>query len=253
MSRQIFPWALLLAWWCTASGGEPAVRFQSATPATVLLELYTSEGCSSCPPAEKWLSRQVGSPQLWRDFVPVAFHVDYWDDLGWRDPWSKAEFSERQRQYGAKWRSKTIYTPEIVVDGKEWRGWQGRDIPRNTTPIGILSASSADTNLWSIRFNPTSSAPADFQAHAVWLIGNVTAAVQAGENEGRTLRHDFIAISLVTAPMHHLSDGWECKLNLKPPAGARSGREAVAVAFWVTKAGQLESLQATGGWLKRPQ
>src|SRR4051794_21790628 len=70
------------------------VRFESQERQTTFLELYTSEGCSSCPPAEAWLNQLSKSPVLWKDFVPTAFHVDYWDHLGWRDRWAAKEFSE---------------------------------------------------------------------------------------------------------------------------------------------------------------
>ena len=73
------------------------VIFKSSERRTALLELYTSEGCSSCPPAETWLSRLTDSPGLWKDFVPIGFHVDYWDHLGWRDKWGSKAFSERQQ------------------------------------------------------------------------------------------------------------------------------------------------------------
>ena len=100
-----------------------SITFQSSEAQTALLELYTSEGCSSCPPAESWLSRLKESPGLWKDFVPLAFHVDYWDYLGWRDPWAAREFSERQRAYAQGWRSENVYTPGFVLNGKEWRDW----------------------------------------------------------------------------------------------------------------------------------
>ena len=75
------------------------VVLQSGERQIAVLELYTSEGCSSCPPAETWLSRLREAPGLWKDFVPLAFHVDYWDYLGWRDPWGSREYSNRQRAY----------------------------------------------------------------------------------------------------------------------------------------------------------
>src|SRR5437899_10682781 len=90
---------------CAASAQTTGVTFQSSEKQTALLELFTSEGCSSCPPAEAWLSRLQDSTGLWRDVVPVAFHVDYWDYLGWRDRWAAKDFSERQRAYAASWRS----------------------------------------------------------------------------------------------------------------------------------------------------
>src|SRR5258708_40149645 len=101
---------------------EP-VTFQSSETQTALLELYTSEGCSSCPPAETWLSRLKESPGLWKDFVPVAFHVDYWDRLGWRDPFADRGFSDRQSAYAELWHSENVYTPEFVLNGKDWRAW----------------------------------------------------------------------------------------------------------------------------------
>src|SRR6266704_4673726 len=82
-----------------------SLTFQSSGEQVALLELYTSEGCSSCPPAETWLSRLKESPGLWKDFVPVAFHVDYWDYLGWRDPWSSKTFIYRQHAYARERRS----------------------------------------------------------------------------------------------------------------------------------------------------
>src|SRR4051812_33062365 len=91
---------------------EPAtITFQSGPEQTTLLELYTSEGCSSCPPAEKWLSHLKESPGLWKDFVPVAFHVDYWDRLGWRDLLADRGFSDRQLAYAESWHSENVYTP----------------------------------------------------------------------------------------------------------------------------------------------
>ena len=88
-SRGVFLWLPLLAA-MRAEAQTAAIQFHSAPKRTALLELYTSEGCSSCPPAEAWLSRLEYSPRLWRDFVPVAFHVDYWNYLGWKDNWSQA-------------------------------------------------------------------------------------------------------------------------------------------------------------------
>ena len=119
--------------------GSDSITFQSAEQQTALLELYTSEGCSSCPPAETWLSRLTDSPQLWRDFVPVAFHVNYWDYLGWRDPWAARQFSERQRNYAAKWRSDSIYTPEFVLNGKEWRDWPAYKSVPTISPVARCS------------------------------------------------------------------------------------------------------------------
>src|SRR5215207_1393013 len=96
-------------------------RFASGENRVSLLELYTSEGCSSCPPAERWLGSLRDAPGLWRDFVPVALHVNYWDKLGWPDRFASKEFTEREYAYAAKWNNSSVYTPCFVRDGSEWR------------------------------------------------------------------------------------------------------------------------------------
>src|SRR5512140_2722359 len=106
-----------------AGAQDPPLVLQSGPAQTTLLELFTSEGCNSCPPAERWLTSLKASPGLWKEFVPVAFHVDYWDRTGWRDPWSSQAFSDRQRAYAASWNNKSVYTPGFVLDGTECRDW----------------------------------------------------------------------------------------------------------------------------------
>src|SRR5258707_11357310 len=86
-----------------ALGGN--TTFESGRTKTHLIELFTSEGCSSCPPAEAWVSKLKDEPRLWRDFVPLAFHVDYWDRLGWRDPFAAKQWTARQYDYSSRWKS----------------------------------------------------------------------------------------------------------------------------------------------------
>jgi hypothetical protein len=140
------------------------LTFQSSGKQTALIELYTSEGCSSCPPAETWLSRLKESPGLWKDFVPLAFHVDYWDYLGWRDPWANKSFSDRQRAYAKQWRSESIYTPGFVLNGKEWRDWSAlKDGPKSAgVNAGVLTVTSSDTNHWQVSFAPANASSADY-------------------------------------------------------------------------------------------
>src|ERR1700756_4134568 len=119
--------AAALSMW-PAAGWFPASEpktFQSGETQTSLIELFTSEGCSSCPPAEKWLSALKTNPELWKKIVPIAFHVNYWDRLGWRDRFSKPEFTERERRYAAVWGGDSVYTPCFALNGHEWRDWFG--------------------------------------------------------------------------------------------------------------------------------
>lgn len=78
---------------------EDKVKFQSSVKQTTLIELFTSQGCSSCPPADRWLNSFTDDPRLWKEIVPIAFHINYWDRLGWKDPFATEKFTERQYNY----------------------------------------------------------------------------------------------------------------------------------------------------------
>ena len=227
-----------------------AVTFQSSGKQTSLVELFTSEGCSSCPPAEAWLSRQKDAAGLWKDFVPVAFHVDYWDHLGWRDPWASKEFSDRQQNYAQVWGNGSIYTPGFVCDGREWRGWSGRrDVPRSEAKAGVLTVSSTNHVRWQVSFSPAMSGER-YEVRAALLASGLSSDVKAGENSGRRLNHDFVAVSLVKVPLKKQGAAFEGECVLTPD-WKTGGRLALAV--WVVKAGQPESVQAVGGWLPPPK
>ncbi len=233
------------------AGAEPAgVTFQSGAGQTSLVELYSSEGCSSCPPAEAWLSKLKDSPGLWQDFVPVAFHVDYWDYLGWRDPWAQAAFSERQRTYAANWHSENVYTPGFVLNGAEWREWPGgrHGLEPSGVKAGVLKVNSTDTNHWQVSFAPATASGGDYEVHAALLAGGLISEVKRGENRGRKLTHDFAVLTFLSAPLIRNGDRAQGEFVL--PA-QKNVTGSLALAVWVTRAGSMEPLQATGGWLAR--
>jgi hypothetical protein len=235
----------------TANAQMADISFQSTQTQTALLELYTSEGCSSCPPAEAWLSQLQDSPRLWRDFAPVAFHVDYWNYLGWKDAWSDAAFSERQRAFAQLWRSENIYTPEFVLNGKEWHNWfTGKNGPKaDGGKAGVLTVTSSDTNRWLVIFSPEKPSDAHYEIHAALLAGGIVSNVKAGENKGRSLTHDFVAVNLLQIGMTSSNRVAKGKFILAP--NFYSGK-TLALTVWVTRAGELEPVQATGGWLVPP-
>jgi hypothetical protein len=236
----------------SANAQPVTFQFRSAPERTALLELYTSEGCSSCPPAEAWLSGLQDSPRLWRNFAPVAFHVDYWNQLGWRDAWSDAAFSERQRALAQLWRSANIYTPEFVLNGQEWHNWlTGKNGPRSDgEKVGVLSVTSTDTNHWQVSFAPAKPVGERCEIHAALLAGGISSDVQAGENQGRRLQHDFVVVNLVQIGMA-ANDGVEKGKFILDASGGHTGKTLALVA-WVTQPGELAPLQATGGWLIPP-
>jgi len=241
---------LILFWPAVSSMCSDQFRFQSGTNQTALIELYTSEGCSSCPPAEESFSQLKTHPRLWLDFVPAAFHVDYWDYLGWRDPFGAADYSERQRAYAAEWKSRSVYTPGFVLDGKEWRGWFGTDkVPRPPhRETGVLTLSSDDGNRWLLGFEPTSrNTQASFVFYAARLGFDVSTNVKAGENRGRKLQHDFVVLNITKVESSRSGEVFEAALSLPPSPRIQSERRAII--GWVCRIGTLQPLQTVGGWL----
>jgi hypothetical protein len=180
----------------------------------VVLELFTSQGCSSCPPADRLLTRLAGDPKLAGQVIPLSFHVDYWDYIGWQDPFASPRWSERQRQYGRAFRSNRIYTPQLVVNGRtECVGSQENVVrqqiaaARATAPAGRVTLETgpagADGRLrlkvGAEILEKTSAAGADLDLWvAVWETGLET-PVGAGENASRTLHNDYVVRRLEKA------------------------------------------------------
>ena len=229
--------------WTTRLGATP-LSFESGPRKTHLLELFTSEGCSSCPPAEAWVSGLKDRAGLWRDFVPVAFHVDYWDRLGWRDPFASKAWTARQYEYAKRWHRNGVYTPGFVLDGREWTN---PSVPVAATESpGTLTLALLDGARVAASFRPvTGDNRKPLELHVARLGFGFTSHVKAGENRGRQLRHDFVVLALDTAK---LVDG-KAELTLgdaprEPDAIARG-----AIGAWVTEPGYPEPIQAVGGWV----
>ncbi|CAN5697902.1 hypothetical protein BH09VER1_BH09VER1_04860 [soil metagenome] len=219
------------------------VVFTSGESRSNLLELYTSEGCSSCPPADAWLSAMKDKAGLWKNYVPVAFHVDYWDSLGWPDPYSSPEFTQRQHDYAAAWRADTVYTPEFVLNGAEWRLGRG-GLPVAADKPGILHVTMKDQERVTISFHPTMLAKDPLFVAVAPLGFGIVTDVHGGENRGRTLPHEFVALALLNAPLHKISAGnYEASLTLPEKTAA----PIKGLAVWVHAEGTMVPLQATGG------
>ena len=147
-----------------------ATHTANPTRTPVLLELFTSEGCSSCPPADALLDqldRTQPFPNV--DLIVLSEHVDYWDQLGWKDPYSSAMFSTRQNQYATHFRMQEVYTPQIVIDG----GWQGVGSDRNQIrrevekaaakpklPITLEASHNAHGGALKVGLTPSAATPA---------------------------------------------------------------------------------------------
>jgi hypothetical protein len=224
----------------------PATVFESGDTQNSLVELFTSEGCSSCPPAEKWLSALKSSQDLWTKIVPVAFHVDYWDRLGWRDRFAKPEFTSRQQRYAAAWGGDSVYTPGFVVNGKEWRGWFGGNVtPTSSTRVGKFRVSLGADGKLSAGYIPETRQSRGLALNVALLGNDLESDVKRGENSGRKLRHEFVVFDLIKIDMANGSNGWTGSVVLP----MRSGNDKPsALAAWITE--NETPIQATGGWLR---
>jgi hypothetical protein len=222
-------------------------RFESGPQQTALVELYTSEGCSSCPPAEAWMSRLKTDSGLWKKFVPIAFHVDFWDHLGWRDRFSSRQWTERQSHYAALWQSESVYTPAVVLNGNELRGWSGADLSGpNEKSTGLLVAKTSDGKNFTVEFRPANGAAGNWDAHLALLASGISSKIGAGENSGRNLQHDFVVLGLRDVAMQ--GDGEARHASLTIPGAGEPGA-GLAVAIWVSARDRLAPVQAAGGWL----
>jgi hypothetical protein len=194
---RIVAWLLLFI----AMPGWAQCTAESGPGTAALVELYTSEGCSSCPPAERWLSTLSGRPP--GSVVPLALHVDYWDYIGWKDPYAKREFSLRQRKLTQLQRMAFVYTPQVILQGRDFRGWGGRAFDE---ALARINAQPAKAHL---RLEVLGAAPGGLEVQASGALVHASAdaalylaayrsklesRVAAGENRGRLLAHDYVVL-----------------------------------------------------------
>jgi hypothetical protein len=231
---------LILAAAFSAHAGETV--FESKPTRSHLIELYTSQGCSSCLPAEEWMSGLKTQPRVWQDIIPIAFHVDYWDHLGWRDPFASKKWTERQADYSVRWKTESVYTPAFVLDGKEWH--YGKLPDASTETPGILKI-AIDGERVTASFKAPPNASGHYDIHIARLGFSLSSDVTAGENRGKKLSHDFVVLGLTNETMK--AGAKELKLPVATQKSTIDPRTAIAA--WITSAGQIEPVQAVGGWL----
>ncbi|WP_343216009.1 DUF1223 domain-containing protein [Collimonas antrihumi] len=186
------------------SGIAQAQDYMAQSPAyrVALVELYSSEGCNSCPPADQWLSR-LGAQARPDKVVPLALHVDYWDNLGWKDRFGDHRFTARQQELAAFAKNRVVYTPEIFVGGRELRHWNMKSdfdaaagkIAEQPSPADIaikLSGTAARTFDLSTRVKLRQPSRDGHNAYIAVYENQLVSNVAAGENGGVTLHHDYV-------------------------------------------------------------
>ena len=183
----------------------PSCALQSGPQRTPVLELFTSEGCSSCPPADRWLSMTFDAARPRTNAVPLVFHVDYWDRLGWPDRFSDRVYSQRQSEVARRARSSTVYTPQFVFDGGD-AGPGGiatqlaglartaaQQAPSRSITAGIVRQPDGTLRITGASAPTATGGTVVASDTFVVLYQNaLVSKIAAGENAGRTLRHDFV-------------------------------------------------------------
>ena len=229
---------------CSALAGDPIV-VNSTDKQTAVVELYTSEGCSSCPPADRWLSRLLEVPQDELEVLALAFHVDYWDYLGWKDRFSSAAYTKRQRELGANNLQRTIYTPEFFVNGMEARGSSNildkiRQANQQPSPLDLKLTVSRDESSLMLELESPGDRDTIGQIQHRYLVyeNNLSTDVKRGENSGEVLKHEQVVRYMSKAKS--LREKNQYRIAIDPDWQP----ENLGVAVLVTSPGDRHYLQA---------
>jgi hypothetical protein len=242
------PRSLLLAAVAAAVGAIVTPAFaaescsvSSAATAPAVVELYTSEGCNSCPPADRWLSGLKADPSV----VALAFHVDYWDRLGWTDRFASHAYTQRQAEQQATNGARFSYTPQVVVNGRDRTDW-----PALRAPLPAQrSPSAVEVNLQRVGAQVTATvstrAGAPAQLAAYWAVTEQdhASAVQAGENAGVTLHHDYVVRDYRPVAAWATGPGVPHAVGYTLPSGA-GGSHARTVNLVIVDAANGRPVQA---------
>ena len=219
----------------------------SSAQRVALLELYTSEGCDSCPPADRWASALPARGFDAQRVVTLAYHVDYWNYLGWKDPFAQARFTERQRFVNNRNRNRTIYTPQLMLDGKDYRAslsisdFQQRITAANREKPGADIALSIETSAGAIETSARVTLRRNETGTSVFLAlteNKLANQISAGENKGKRLEHDFVVRELA-GPF-----AADAVVNYKFRLAPKWKTQDLSVAAFVQTAATGEVLQA---------
>ena len=230
----------------TAAPASAACTVASPAHTVALAELYTSEGCDSCPPADKWLSGLSARGLTADKVVPLALHVDYWDYIGWKDVFAQAKFTERQRELSRLSGSTFVYTPQVVLSGRDFRGWSGSGFDAQVRAVNAkpaaadikLGLESTDGGL-KVSADAISRTRSPAQLYIALTQSRIVSNVKAGENRGATLKHDFVVREWL-GPVALGSDGKvRFDKSVSGPKGAPTNDLGVVALVQDTKSGEI--------------
>ncbi len=241
MVRRFAAAALFAALPVTAAAGSGCAA-RSGPEQASLVELYTSEGCSSCPPADRWLSALARERDPF--VIPTAFHVDYWDYLGWKDRYADPRHGRRQRERVAAEGGRVVYTPQVMVDGRSRRDWIGtaaRELRTGASARASLELAAGPELTVSARLMDTHMA-ADAELYVALIEDGLSSDVAAGENRGERLSHDAVVRHL-EGPIGFDSGG-SVRRTLSGALLAQVGRQGSAWVAFVQRRSDGRVLQA---------
>ena len=242
-------------------------RAESGTTRTSIVELYTSEGCNSCPPADKWFStlNKLGNQQ--QPFIPLAFHVDYWDYIGWNDRFAQPKFAVQQRTRVQVAGKRTVYTPQVFVDGADVGLWSSGRVMANAATVIRANPATVQLNL-----DVTRRTVSDFQVAAQVVAGsntsqplnglvvyvavveqNLSSSVKAGENKNVLLEHAHTVRQLI-GPLSIVTGQTSGNAGRERSAGATTSLtldptwklEDLSVVAYAQRRSSNSTLQAVG-------
>lgn len=206
---------------CTATSGE------GLRP---VVELFTSEGCSSCPPADRWLSTLRSNALAPGQFTALAYHVDYWDYIGWKDRFAAPAHGERHRRMVAQGGGRVRYTPQVFVNGHEYAAWRDNEVPIASPPVRVqLEARTQGESRYRWRVFVTGDrAPSGPLSLSIALTEDgLGSRVTAGENRGEELRHDFVVREIADFVLEGPRFAFSAPLSLPADADPRRARASV--------------------------
>jgi len=179
----------------SAVSAAPACSAQSGAQVPAVVELYTSEGCNSCPPADRWL----GALKSRDGVVALAFHVDYWDSLGWKDRFAQPQFTQRQNATQRTSGARFAYTPQVIVDSRDAPDWSALPAAalQARAPATVGLRLERDATGLTLTVAPGAGAPAKLSGYVAVVDDGMQTHVGAGENRGATLRQDDVVRELL--------------------------------------------------------
>ncbi|MAZ49838.1 MAG: hypothetical protein CME65_14850 [Halobacteriovoraceae bacterium] len=211
-----------------------ALEWESGTDKSYLIELYTSESCSSCPPAERWLNKIKESSSLYQSIVPVEYHVDYWNYLNWEDKHSDNKYTRRQRQFAQK-RKTSVFTPQILQNGSlDLKYTASYPIESDEKAPNLKVKLNQNSGKVVLEVNRTDS----LLCEAAVTQGGFKTKIKSGENSGKTLKHEFVVKELQTTSLKNK----KCEFSFSN-LGSAGGK---GIALWLRSPESFKVIQATG-------